>query len=132
MPFIQRHFFDYDRTTKVVQNLFSRPRRNYWKPAKRGIQCLGIDSNFQGRKAMKGNFAKTVTFMIACLLLSTHSFAQNERKDPLPNSLYIISAKAGGINFISGDVAVARSASGKREFLKSRNPVESRVLCSAF
>ena len=68
---------------------------------------------------MNRNFAKLLTLIAACLLLPTFSFAQNGKKTSTAVSdMYVISAKAGAVNFISGSVAVARQNGKSDQLLK--------------
>ncbi|MGI8555215.1 MAG: FecR domain-containing protein [Pyrinomonadaceae bacterium] len=74
---------------------------------------------------MNQNFAKLLTLISVSLLLSTFSFAQNGKKTSTAVSdMYVISAKAGAVNFISGSVAVARR-NGKSGYLLKGDALET-------
>ncbi|MGI8469953.1 MAG: FecR family protein [Pyrinomonadaceae bacterium] len=75
---------------------------------------------------MNRNFVKALTLIAVCFLFSTFSFAQKKKenkKTPPASDLYVISAKAGAVNFISGNVAVAR-ADGSHRLLKKGDSLE--------
>lgn len=57
---------------------------------------------------MKKNLISSLAFAIFAVLFSSFAFAQNNNKAiPSTSDLYVISAKAGGVNYIEGKVAVA-------------------------
>ncbi len=59
---------------------------------------------------MKKNFFKIFYVSILCVLTATIGFAQDERTiSSAAGDLYVISAKAGGINLVEGSVSVQRS-----------------------
>ena len=57
---------------------------------------------------MKKNLISVLTFGILAVLFSGFVFAQNNNKTVSPTSdLYVISAKAGGVNYVEGKVVIA-------------------------
>jgi hypothetical protein len=58
---------------------------------------------------MKKNLISGLTFVLSIVLSSGFVFAQNNNNKAVPptSDLYVISAKAGGVNYIEGKVAVA-------------------------
>ncbi len=52
------------------------------------------------------------------LLMSVFGFGQNERNASAVGDLYVISAKAGGVNFTQGEVAITRNDSRSGYLLK--------------
>ena len=74
---------------------------------------------------MNRSFVKSLTIVAACLLLPTFSIAQNGKKNATAVSdMYVISAKAGAVNFTSGSVAVARQ-NGKSGYLLKGDALET-------
>ncbi|MGI8468080.1 MAG: FecR domain-containing protein [Pyrinomonadaceae bacterium] len=71
-------------------------------------------------------FSKLLTLTAACLLLSAFSFAQQggKKTSTAVSDMYIISAKAGAVNLISGSVAVARQ-NGKNDYLLKGDALET-------
>ena len=64
---------------------------------------------------------KFFSFFVAVavsVLMTANIFAQSERNASAVSQLYVISAKAGGVNFIQGKVAVARNNSRSGYLLK--------------
>jgi hypothetical protein len=65
---------------------------------------------------MKKFFSSVAAAVFIVLTVSIVSFAQNNRTNSTVKDAYVISAKAGGVNYIEGSVAVTRKA-GKNGFL---------------
>ena len=57
---------------------------------------------------MRRNLLQVLSSVTIVLLLSAFAFAQDSRVLSAAGDVYVISAKAGGVNFIEGKVAVAR------------------------
>ncbi len=58
---------------------------------------------------MKKNLLQCFSSGLAVVLFSAFAFAQQTRPTISPaNSLYVVSAKAGGVNFVEGDVVMKR------------------------
>lgn len=78
---------------------------------------------------MKKYFVKFMAICAAFVLTGTVSFAQNNKKTSPTAEKYVISAKAGGVNFVSGKVAVVRK-NGKSGYLLKGDSLEAgdRVL----
>lgn len=72
---------------------------------------------------MKQNFIKLLAVCAGCLLLSAVSLAQNNKRVSTVQDTYVISAKAGGVNFVSGKVAIVRQK-GKSGYLYKGDSVE--------
>jgi hypothetical protein len=63
---------------------------------------------FIGNKKMKKNLLSVLTFGMFIVLFSSFALAQDSNKTVSSTSdLYVISAKAGGVNYVEGKVAVA-------------------------
>jgi hypothetical protein len=73
---------------------------------------------------MKQNLVKLLAVCTASVLLATISLAQNNQKLKAAAEKYVISAKAGGVNFVAGDVAVVRSK-GKSGYLVKGDSLEA-------
>lgn len=70
---------------------------------------------------MKQGFLRIFVLSVAGLLLTSAAFAQSEQEKRAANaasSIYVISAKAGGVNFVTGKVAVARKDAKSGYLLK--------------
>jgi hypothetical protein len=72
---------------------------------------------------MKQKFVKLLAICAACFLLSTISFAQNNKRISTVKDTYVISAKAGGVNFVAGKVELVRR-DGNISSLKKGDAVE--------
>lgn len=66
---------------------------------------------------------KIFLFILSSFLFSTFVFAQNNRKVSTTPQNYVISAKAGGVNFVEGTVTVTR-ATGKSGYLMKNDTLE--------
>jgi hypothetical protein len=68
---------------------------------------------------MKKNLLCGLAFVMSVVLFSGFVFAQNNSKAvPLTSDLYVISAKAGGVNYIEGNVVVAAKNKRSGQLLK--------------
>ena len=65
---------------------------------------------------MKKNLLRTFIASASIMLLSLISFAQESRPASSVGSLYVISADAGGVNYVEGNVAVKQN-NGRNGFL---------------
>lgn len=75
---------------------------------------------------MKQGFFRIFVLSVAGLLLTSMAFAQSERDKRAINaasSIYVISAKAGGVNYVEGKVTVARK-DAKSGFLLKGDELE--------
>lgn len=72
---------------------------------------------------MSKNILSVFTVCVVMVLLSTFGFAQEKGADSSVKNLYVISAKAGGVNFVEGKVSNAR-ANGKSGLLLKGDTVE--------
>ncbi|MGI8495790.1 MAG: FecR domain-containing protein, partial [Pyrinomonadaceae bacterium] len=72
---------------------------------------------------MKQNFKMSAAIGLVCLLTCVFSFAQNDKKASSVRDAYLISAKAGGVNFVSGNISVFR-ADGSRSILQKGDALE--------
>lgn len=72
---------------------------------------------------MSKNILSVFTVCVVMVLLSTSGFAQEKGADSSVKNLYVISAKAGGVNFVEGKVSNAR-ANGKSGLLLKGDTVE--------
>jgi hypothetical protein len=70
---------------------------------------------------MKKNLLRFVSFLTVGLFLSISVFAQDDRIRAAAGDIYVISAKAGGVNFIEGKVAVARKNNRAGYLIKGDN-----------
>lgn len=68
---------------------------------------------------MKKNLLVAVTVACFGLLLSNFVFAQSERVISAAGDTYVISAKAGGVNFVEGNVTIVRKDGKSGALLKS-------------
>lgn len=78
---------------------------------------------------MKQQMVKLLAIGATCFLLSTILFAQKAKTVSAATEMYVISAKPGGVNFVSGKVEIVR-AKGKIGVLAKGDNLESgdRVL----
>lgn len=68
---------------------------------------------------MKRNWLSVFTMSLLATLLTVNASAQNDRRAiSAASSLYVISAKAGGVNFVEGKVTVARRNAKSSYLLK--------------
>ena len=74
-------------------------------------------------KKMKKNFMYIFAVGAFALVLSSFVVAQDDRAISAAGSLYVISAKAGGVNYVEGKVAVAQK-SGKSGYLLKGDTLE--------
>lgn len=74
---------------------------------------------------MKRNLIKLLAVCAASFLSVSYSAAQNNKSASTVADAYIISAKAGGVNFVSGNVSVSR-AKGKNDYLRKGDSLEAR------
>jgi len=72
---------------------------------------------------MKKNFMYIFAVSAFALVLSSFVVAQDDRAISAAGSLYVISAKAGGVNYVEGKVAVAQK-SGKSGYLLKGDTLE--------
>jgi hypothetical protein len=72
---------------------------------------------------MKKIFTHSFIIAAVVLMFSNFGFAQKEKSVSSTSQLYVISAKAGGVNFIEGKVSIARK-SGKSGYLLKGDTVE--------
>ena len=72
---------------------------------------------------MKKNFMYIVAVGAIALVLSAFAVAQDNRAVSAAGSLYVISANAGGVNYVEGKVAVAQK-SGKSGYLLKGDTLE--------
>ena len=72
---------------------------------------------------MKKTFLYSLSIGAIALLFSTFIFAQNDRTVSRPSEMYVISAKAGGVNVVEGKVLITR-ADGKTNYLLKNDTVE--------
>lgn len=72
---------------------------------------------------MKKIFSHSIIIAAVVLMFSNIVFAQRERTVSSPSQMYVISAKAGGVNFIEGKVSVTRT-DGKSGYLLKGDTVE--------
>jgi len=81
---------------------------------------------------MKRNIFQMLTILTAGLVLASFGVGQQRVRTSATADKYTISAKAGGVNFIEGDVTVARKG-GRSEILLRRDQlhVGDRVLTGA-
>lgn len=70
---------------------------------------------------MKKNFMYVFAVGAIALLFSSFVVAQDERAVSAAGSLYVISAKAGGVNYVEGKVAVAQKSGKSGYLLKGDN-----------
>jgi len=68
---------------------------------------------------MKNNLLSIFSLILFAALCSASSFAQDDRRAiSAASSIYVISAKAGGVNFVEGRVSVARNNAKSGSLLK--------------
>lgn len=72
---------------------------------------------------MSKNLLNIYTGFIVTVLLSTFASAQVKQKDSSVKDAYVISAKAGGVNYVEGKVNIAR-ANGRSDLLLKSDSVE--------
>ena len=72
---------------------------------------------------MSKNLLSVFTVCVVMVLLTTFGFAQDKSTDSSVKNLYVISAKAGGVNYVEGKVNNAR-ANGRSGFLLKSDTVE--------
>jgi hypothetical protein len=72
---------------------------------------------------MKRNLLRVLSSMTIALLLSAFTYAQDSRVLSAAGDMYVISAKAGGVNFVEGKVSVARKK-GKSGYLLKGDGIE--------
>ncbi|MGI9055810.1 MAG: FecR domain-containing protein, partial [Pyrinomonadaceae bacterium] len=72
---------------------------------------------------MRRNLLQVLSSITIALLLSAFVFAQDSRVLSAAGDVYVISAKAGGVNFIEGKVSVARKQ-GRSGLLLKGDKVE--------
>ncbi len=72
---------------------------------------------------MKKYLLFAVSVAVFGLLFSTFVFAQDEKTVSAAGDMYVISAKAGGVNYVEGKVTVARKA-GKGGYLLKSDQLE--------
>src|SRR5688572_13626650 len=72
---------------------------------------------------MKKNLLFAFSIASLGLLLSSFVFAQDDRVVSAAGDTYVISAKAGGINFVEGKVSIARK-DGKSSYLIKDDKLE--------
>ncbi len=72
---------------------------------------------------MKKNLLFVVSIAVFSLLFSTIVFAQNDKVVSAAGDTYVISAKAGGVNFTEGKVAIIRK-DGKSGLLLKNDKIE--------
>ncbi len=72
---------------------------------------------------MKKNLLFAVSVAVFGLLFTTFVFAQDEKTVSAAGEMYVISAKAGGVNYVEGKVAIARKE-GKSGYLLQSDKVE--------
>jgi hypothetical protein len=72
---------------------------------------------------MKKSLLSAVAIAVLGLLFSSVVFSQDDKMVSAANGMYVISAKAGGVNFIEGKVSIARKA-GKSGLLLITDTVE--------
>jgi hypothetical protein len=72
---------------------------------------------------MRKNLLSVFTALAAVILFSSVDFAQNKTADSAVRDLYVISAKAGGVNFVEGKVSNVR-AKGRSGLLLKNDTVE--------
>lgn len=82
-----------------------------------------IKSVSTGITKMKKNFLQIIAIGAIAFLLSIPVFAQRDRTVSPASELYVISAKAGGVNFIEGSVTVMR-VNGKSSYLLRNDKLE--------
>jgi len=70
---------------------------------------------------MRRNMLRVLSLTVAAVLLSTFAFAQDSRLLSAVGDMYVISAKAGGVNFIEGKVSIARKKGKSGLLLKGDN-----------
>lgn len=72
---------------------------------------------------MKRKFIQILSLISVCLLLTVAGFSQNDSRtvSSAAGDLYVISAKAGGINLIEGNVSVKRKDAGTNLLIKGDN-----------
>jgi hypothetical protein len=68
---------------------------------------------------MKKNLLFVVSIAVFGLLFSTYAFAQDDKLVTAAGSTYVISAKAGGVNYVEGKVSIARQNGTSGLLLKS-------------
>ncbi|MBA2735433.1 MAG: FecR domain-containing protein [Pyrinomonadaceae bacterium] len=81
---------------------------------------------------MRRNLLQVLSSVTIALLLSAFTYAQDSRVLSAAGDIYVISAKAGGVNFIEGKVSVARKQ-GRSGLLLKGDKVEigDKVLTGA-
>ena len=67
---------------------------------------------------MRKNLQFGISLSVIVLLLSVMSFAQKEQRTSATGSKYVISAEAGGINYVDGKVMVSRGKDTSGYLLK--------------
>ncbi len=72
---------------------------------------------------MKKNLLFVVSIVVFGLLFSTIVFAQNDKVVSAAGDMYVISAKAGGVNYTEGKVAIIRK-DGKSGLLLKNDKIE--------
>lgn len=73
---------------------------------------------------MRKNFLYIFTISVVSLLLTTLAFSQdNNRAASAASSIYVISAKAGGVNYVEGKVAYSQN-NGKSGYLLKGDSLE--------
>ncbi len=75
---------------------------------------------------MKKNLLSVLSVLATAVLCSTFSFAQNDRDNRIVSAagdIYVISAKAGGVNYVEGNVVVTKK-DGKSGALLSQDKLE--------
>ncbi len=70
---------------------------------------------------MRRNLLQFLSSTAIVVLLSAFAFAQDSRVLSAAGDIYVISAKAGGVNFIEGKVSIARKAGKSGLLLKGDN-----------
>lgn len=73
---------------------------------------------------MKRNIVKFLAVCVGCFLCLTATFAQNAKRVSSAADSYVISAKAGVVNFVDGKVAVVRKK-GKSGYLLKGDRLEA-------
>lgn len=68
---------------------------------------------------MKKNLLFALTVAVFALLFSNFVFAQDDKVVSAAGDMYIISAKAGGVNYVEGKVAIVRKDGKSGQLLKS-------------
>lgn len=73
---------------------------------------------------MKPNFSKIFVIGVIVICFSVLALAQQGNRQSPVSNLYVISAKAGAVNYVSGDVSIQQKAA-KKGFLQKGDEVEA-------